>query len=275
MADVTQIVFQLIMDNFWFLYSLFLNFILLGVLFIISMRLGPFLPQILRMSVGMVRKPALTLRFTNAQMATLQVREYSPVIKVDEKEPTSELVHMNREHAFQATTLYPPKKKGGFFGLFKKPIPVEQKMDEVYTDDFIPVDINKKAITYLWGMPLFLLVEGVNSTINPMMSFSQAEQVRAASIAVEQSLLANKLIAEDKFRKELATKSEVRNWSLLNLFVLGIGLLIVAVLLMGLQQTVDTFVKFVGTQWTTFQPIIQKILGETANSPTVIVNGGS
>lgn len=273
MPGFADFVLSFIAQNFWFLYSLFVNFMLMGILVILSMRLGPLMGQILGMGFGRIKRPAGILRFTNAQIATLQIREYSPVIKVDEKEPTSELIHMKRQDAFQMSSKY-PEKKPGFFGkiLGKKQDSVD-RLNEVYTDDFIPIDINKKAISYLWGIPLFLTVEGVNSTINPMMTFTQSEQVRSASIAVEQSLLANKLIAEDKFRKEIATKSDVRNWGLMTLLILGIGLLIIGVIVMGLQSSLDTFIRFINEQWKVIQPAVDNLL---KNTPRIIYdsNGG-
>lgn len=272
MTGIMDVIAQFVLQNFWFLYSIFINVILLMILMLIFARLGPFATEILKVSIGVYRKPAGVLRFTNAQIASIQVREYSPVIKLDEKDPTSELVHMNREHAFQIGANKPtPNQKIGFFDkiLGKKQSP-EDRFNEVYSDDFFGVDINKKAVTYLFGMPLFVTVEGINSTINPMKNFTQAEQVRAASIAVEQALLANKLIVEDRFRKEIATKSDVRNWSLIVGGVLLVGIVILLVLVFGMTQTLQTFITFAQDQWKIYQPMIAKAIGDT---PQVIYDG--
>lgn len=272
MTGVADVIVQFIFQNFWFLYSIFINIILLIILMLIFARLGPFATEMLKVSLGRYRKPAGVLRFTNAQIASLQIREYSPVIKQDEKDPTSELVHMNREHAFQVGANKPEdNNKIGFLDrlLGKKKNPTD-RFNEIYSDDFFGIDINKKAVTYLFGMPLFVTVEGINSTINPMKNFNQAEQVRAASIAVEQALLANKLIVEDRFRKEIATKSDVRNWSLITGGVLLIGIVILLILVFGMTQTLQTFITFATDQWKIYQPMISKALDD---APKVIYDG--
>lgn len=254
-------------QNFLLVYFFLMNMILVFILFRLRMTLGPFFTQSVRVAFGLIRDPNLFIQLLNSKTAVLEWRSYSQVIKLDPEDPTSELVYVDRQHGWTPVT---PIGSKGFLSLFGLGVNSAEKLKTIYTDDFVPISIASHKSYYVFGRQMHFVFEGQNITQNPLESFSQDAQVKKAGIAVEHQLIANKLLAESEFRNKIATKDDVRNWSLLNLVLLGVGIIACVMMIMGLQSGLDTFATFVKDIYTQAKPFIDEIISKT---PRVVTNG--
>lgn len=250
----------------WLLIYFFLMNIFFIFLFIrLRVILGPFLNQTIRVAFGRIRDPNLFIHFLNSRTCIIEWRAYNQVVKLDPEDPTSELVYTDREKGFTPVTPLPIKSKG-FLNLFNKPSATE-RMNEIYTDDFVPVKLNASKNYYTFGRQMHVIYEGQNITQNPLEEFSQDAQVKKAGIAVEHQLIANKILAESEFRNKIATKDDVRNFGLLNLLLLGIGIVALIVMVVGMQGAMSEFIKFSTETFNNYKPAIEAFLN---NIPRVI-----
>lgn len=256
-----------IAQNFLLIYFFLMNMILIFVLFRLRMTLGPFFTQSVRVSFGLIRDPNLFIQLLNSKTAVLEWRSYSQVIKLDPEDATSELVYVDRQHGWTPVT---PIGSKGFFSLFGFGMKPAEKLKTIYTDDFVPVSIASHKSYYVFGRQMHFVFEGQNITQNPLESFSQDAQVKKAGIAVEHQLIANKLLAESEFRNKIATKDDVRNMGLLNLVLLGIGIVACIVMIIGLQGALTEFTKFATDTFEQFRPVLDEIL---KNTPRVVIDG--
>lgn len=258
----------LIAENMYFITSLLLNIVFFFIFLRLRVVLGPFLQQSLKVAFNRMKDPNLFIHFLNSKTAILEWRTYNQVVKLDPEEPTSELVYADRENGFTPMTPQPTQSRG-FFNIFNKGVTTE-KLNTIYTDDFIPVRINPTKNYWLFGRQMHVIYEGQNITQNPLANFTQDAQVKKAGIAVEHQLLANKLLAESEFRNKIATKDDVRNWGILQLVILGLIGVASIVMVMGLQDSLTKFADFATKTFDTYKPIIEKAMSDI---PKVIVNG--
>lgn len=254
-------------QNFLLLYFFFMTLFLIVILVKLRMTLGPFFSQSMKVSFGLMRDPNLFIQLLNSKTAVIEWRSYNQVIKLDPEDPTSELVYVDRQHGWTPAVPLPTNQKGflnlsNLFGQNKK------DLNTIYTDDFVPVEIKPHKNFFVMGRQMHIIFEGQNITQNPLDGYSQDAQVKKAGIAVEHQLIANKLLAESEFRNKIATKDDVRNFGLLNLFILGIGIVAAIMMIMGLQSGLDTFAKFVTDAYNQAKPLIDKVISE---APKVII----
>lgn len=261
-----DVIIDWLVQNSFTILLFFLNIFWMIVFIRLRATLGPFLNQSLRVSFGMMKDPNLFIQFLNSKVAVFEWRSYNQVIKLDPEDPTTELVYVDRQNG--QTPAVPNRKKESIFaflGIGKKSS--RDKSNEIYTDDFIPISLNPKKNYYFLGRQMHVIYEGQNITQNPLENFSQDAQVKKAGIAVEHQLIANKLLAESEFRNKMATKDDVKLYGLLNLAILGIGIVALIVMVIGLQGALDTFAKFAKETFAQYSPVIEALL---KNVPRVV-----
>lgn len=249
-----------IVQNFFLIYLFFFNLVLIVVLIRLRALLGPFFVQSIRVSFGMMKDPNFFIHFLNSKVAVLEWRAYNQVIKLDPEDATSELVYLDRQNSFTPGT--PTPKKIGFIDKLLGKNDPKIKANTIYSDNFVPVQLDSNRNFYLFGRQMHVIYEGQNTSQNPLANFSQDSQVKKAGIAVEHALTANRLLAESEFRNKIATKDDVRNMGLLNLVLLGIGIVAVIVMVMGLQSGLDTFSKFAMETYDKYKPAIDAFLND-------------
>jgi len=259
-----------IMNNFFTIYLLFFNIFLIFVIIRLRVVLGPFFNQSLKVGFGLMKDPNMFLHFLNSKVAVMEWRPYKTVIKLDPEDPTSELIYVDRQNGFAPATTIRPRYARGFlniFGFGKKLSPIDDA-NTFYSDEIVPVKLNPGNF-YMFGRQMHVIYEGQNTTQNPLAEFSQDAQVKKAGIAVEHQLIANKLLAESEFRNKMATRDDVRNWGMINLAILGIGIIALIVMVIGLQSAVETFAKFAGDTYESYRPAIEAFF----NSVPRVVQG--
>ena len=257
----------LLAENSFLLTSIFVNFVFFFLFIRLRTVLGPFLNQSIQVAFGRIKDPNLFIHFLNSKSAILEWRAYNQVVKLDPEDITSELVYVDRENGFTPITPNPTSR--GFFNIFNK-VPKQERLNEIYTDDFVPVKLNSTKNYWIFGKQMHVIYEGQNMTMNPLANFTQDAQVKKAGIAVEHQLIANKLLAESEFRNKIATKDDVRNWSLLQLVLLGLGIVAVIVIVLGLQEGLTKFSDYAKVTFDQYKPVIEKYLSDI---PKVVING--
>lgn len=236
---------------------IFVNFVLLLILIRLRSVLGPFLGQSIKVAFGLMKDPNLFLHFLNSKTAVIEWRAYNQVVKLDPEEVTSELVYVDRENSFTPTT--PIRPNYGLFGFLKKK-PASQRMNEIYTDDFVPIKTNSTKNFWAFGKQMHVIYEGQNMTMNPLANFTQDAQVKKAGIAVEHQLQANKLLVINDYLNKLATKGDVQMYGLLNLILLGFGIIALLVMVIGMQGALTEFAKFATDTFNAYKPAIEAFL---------------
>lgn len=254
-------------QNFLLIYFFFMNIVFIFVLIRLRSVLGPFLNQSIKVAFGRMKDPNLFVHFLNSKTCILEWRAYNQVVKLDPDDSTSELVYVERGKGFTPVTPHPVAQKGffnlGIFGSASK----KERMNEIYTDEFVPVSLNATKNYWVFGRQMHVIYEGQNITQNPLELFTQDAQVKKAGIAVEHQLIANKLLAESEFRNKIATKDDVKLYGLMNLIILGLGVVALIVMVIGLQGTIGEFTKFATETFETYKPAIEAFLN---NIPRVI-----
>jgi len=236
-------------------FGIIVNFLLIAIIILVWLRQGPFFMQSVKVSLGLLKQPNLFIRFLNSKQAIIEWREYKPVIKIDPKEATSDLVYLDRDAGFNP--FFTKNQKPGIIGrLLGKKYDPEKELNTVYNNDFVAVNFKDGTNYHSMGTQLHVIYEGQNSTQNPLASYKQAEQVKKASISVELAYQGHKILAEDEFRKNMATRSDVWVSNLIVGGVLMVGIVAVFFSVGTLTDVVKTFTGFVENAYNNAKPAI-------------------
>lgn len=233
--DVFSLFIQLIIENIGFLVSIFINLILLFIIFMCMAAQGSFFADSLRVKFGFLREPNLFLVFNASRRLTLEWRSFNALQNTSKYDKTSEIVLVDRTQDFQVGTS--KTKRVGLFDniLNKKPNP-----ETVYNDLGTTVNFANNKEFRTWGYPAHIIVQGENKTISPLDAIKGDPKAKLTSYAVIDAIEGWKAYYKGQFESKQLTKG---------LFIVGIA--VIAMLIFGsialtlnVQTSVDQFTQF-------------------------------
>lgn len=249
MAGIMGLVIQLLIDNALLLMLFFMNLFLIFIVIRFKQILGFFFNDTLQIALFRMRNPAMFIHFMNSQKIDIQWKEFSSITKVNDTDPNSEYVYVEKGNALQVGTSQPSKK--------------------LYYDHkhaLISIDPNNEYMSW-GGYRAHIIYENQPSTQNPIKAVQQSEILKEMATALSSALVGFQVLLTSRDLKEIAKKSDVQFWGLISTLIPLFAVVILIFIFMAFQEQVLGFIGTTTTQITSILPQVQSFVKQI---PTLI-----